>query len=101
MVIKRRKTHRAVKQDPWPVSAKRRAELRAQTEKFVLSMQAPLRTYRELKGKIDTTWKKLRKDVKGRSRRAIVKGRRDLLLLLGECNYMAREFKRCLSAKAR
>jgi len=81
------------------LSAKRRAELRMKAKKFAFTMQSPIRAYRDLEKKIDKTWKKLRTDVKNRSSRAIIKGRRDLLLLLGECNYMVRECGRCLAAK--
>ncbi|MBF8262915.1 MAG: hypothetical protein HW387_580 [Parachlamydiales bacterium] len=64
-------------------------------------MKAPLHAYHTLEKKIDKTWQKLRDDVKSRSRKAILKGRRDLLLLLGECNYMASECARCLKSKKR
>lgn len=101
MAIKRsirKKSKKAVKHST-QLSAKRRAELAEKAKKLVFTMKTPLRAYRELEKRIDKTWKKLRNDVKTRSRRAILKGRRDLLLLLGECNYMARECGRAIQAK--
>ena len=96
MVIKRRR-HLAKAR----LSAKRKSAIRRRAKKIAFSMKAPMKAYRTLEGKIDKTWTKLRQDVKTRSRKAIVKGRRDLLLLLGECNYMARECGRCLKGKKR
>lgn len=96
MVIKRRR-HRAKAR----ISAKRKAALRRKAKKIAFSMRAPMKAYHTLENKIDKTWDKLRKDVKTRSRKAIVKGRRDLLLLLGECNYMAKECGRVLKGKKR
>ena len=90
LLIKRKKSH---------ISAKRRAALRSKAQKIVFSMKAPMRTYRQIEQKIDKTWKKLRNDVKNRSVKAIKKGRNDLLLLLGECNYMVQECGRCLRRK--
>lgn len=99
MVIKRKKLHRTAKRRSSMLSAKRRAVLSAKAKKIAFNLKTPIRAYREIEKKIDTTWKKLRNDVKNRSRKAILKGRQDLLLLLGECNYMARECKRCLKGK--
>jgi hypothetical protein len=101
MVIKRKKVHRAAKRSATTLSSKRRTHLKKKAQKLIFSMQSPLRAYREIEHKIDKTWTKLRNDVKRRSRRAIIKGRRDLLLLLGECNYMAQECARCIAKKKR
>ena len=90
---------RQIKKTKPHISAKRRADLRKKAQKVAFTMTAPLRAYHEIERKIDKTWTQLRKDVKNRSHRAILKGRRDLLLLLGECNYMARECARFLSKK--
>jgi hypothetical protein len=84
MVLKRR------------IHPKRRLVLKRRAKNIAFTMKKPLMAYHELEKKIDKTWTKLRSDVKKRSHRAIIKGRRDLLLLLGECNYMARECARCL-----
>jgi len=99
MVVKRRKAHRAIKKKPSQLSAKRRAELSSKAKKLASTIKSPLRVYREIEKKIDTSWKKLRNAIKTGSRLAILKGRQELLLLLGECNYMTRECKRCLKQK--
>ena len=98
MAIKRK---RHVKRKKSVISSHRRAALLKKAKKIAFSMKAPLRTYVNIERKIDKTWKKLRTDVKNRSLKAIKKGRRDLLLLLGECNYMAKECARCLTKKSR
>jgi len=99
MVIKRssrKSPHAAKGSSSKQLSSKRRAALKAKAKKILCTIKTPLKAYRDIEHKIDTTWKKLRNDVKRRSRSAILKGRRDLLLLLGECNYMARECARRL-----
>jgi len=98
MAIKRK---RHIKTKKHVISTRRRATLRRKAKKIAFTMKAPMRTYFEIERKIDKTWKKLRNDVKNRSLKAIKKGRRDLLLLLGECNYMAKECTRCLTKKSR
>lgn len=79
------------------ISAKRKAQLSKRAKKIATTMKSPLNTYRDLERKIDKTWKKLRNDVKRKSLPAIIKGKNELLLLLGECNYMARECARYLT----
>jgi hypothetical protein len=54
-----------------------------------------IRIYRKLEKEINQTWKKLCIDVKRKSPAAITRDKNRLMLLLGECNYMAREFVRC------
>jgi hypothetical protein len=97
MAIRRIRRHRRVaKRKVGGVSARRRVTLRRKAKRIAYSIKAPVRTYHALEKKIDKAWQKLRRDVKRRSLRAIIKGRRDLLLLLGECNYLARECARCV-----
>ena len=51
--------------------------------------------FKELQGRVDKAWTKLRSDVKKKaSAQVILKDRNELLLLLGECNYMAKECMR-------
>lgn len=53
---------------------------------------AQWRAYRTLQDKADKAWVKLRSDVKEKaSPEILVRDRDELLLLLGECNYMAGE----------
>ncbi len=62
---------------------------------------AQWKTYRELQAKANKAWQKCRNDVKKNARSDIlIRDHNNLLLLLGECNYMARECMR-LSAKRR
>lgn len=57
------------------------------------------KAYKELQARADRAWEKFRDDVKKNARSEIlIKDHNHLLLLLGECNYMARECMR-ISAK--
>ena len=59
------------------------------------------KAYKELQMRADTAWEKFRNDVRKNARSDIlIKDHNHLLLLLGECNYMARECMR-ISAKSR
>ncbi|HSX10793.1 MAG TPA: hypothetical protein VLF94_03640 [Chlamydiales bacterium] len=58
--------------------------------------------YRHLQKRADTAWKKFRSDVKRNARSSVlVKDHNHLLLLLGECNYMARECARLNGQKTK
>lgn len=49
-------------------------------------------SYRKLQGQIDKAWNKLEADVKRKAHTEVIyRDRNELLLLLGECDYMARE----------
>ena len=51
--------------------------------------------YKKLQKRVDEAWVKLRKNVKKKaSPQILVQDKNHLLLLLGECNYMARECTR-------
>lgn len=57
--------------------------------------KAQWKAYQELQARADKAWEKLRQHVKKNAQSDILwKDRNDLLLLLGECNYMARECMR-------
>ena len=58
------------------------------------NMKANLKAYRTLEKKINETWTKLQKAVKEKRANAVLTGRENLKLLLGECTYMANECKR-------
>ena len=52
--------------------------------------------YKTLQKKIDVAWAKMKKDVKNKASVSVLtRDKNQLLLLLGECNYMARECKKC------
>lgn len=54
--------------------------------------KAHWQAYKKLETKADQAWKKFRTDVKKKAqRKVLIKDQSNLLLLLGECNYMARE----------
>ena len=54
------------------------------------------KTYRDLQKKVDKAWDKLQMDVKRKApANVLIRNKNQLLLLLGECNYMARECMRC------
>jgi hypothetical protein len=57
--------------------------------------KAQWKAYRDLQMRADKAWEKFRKDVKKNARSDIlIRDHNHLLLLLGECNYMARECMR-------
>ena len=59
--------------------------------------KAHFKTYRELKKKIELAFGRLRRDVEKKAPTSrIVKDRNELLLLLGECNYLTNEYLRYL-----
>ena len=59
------------------------------------------KAYRELQIRADKAWHKFRNDVKKNARsEVIINDHNQLLLLLGECNYMARECMR-MAAKGK
>ncbi len=80
-----------------------RGTMARQKKKSAMSMDAGKRynraaqwkAYRELQMKADKAWEKFRDDVKKNARSdIIIKDNNYLRLLLGECNYMARECMR-------
>jgi hypothetical protein len=59
------------------------------------NQKALWKAYQSLQARADKAWKKFRGDVRKNAKSdVIVKDQRNLLLLLGECNYMARECMR-------
>jgi hypothetical protein len=85
------------------------------TKKKTTKKQAPIRaskaspssctpdhwkTYRVLQKRVDTAWQQLQTDVRKKApAHVLVKSKNQLLLLLGECNYMARECMRIADAQ--
>ena len=57
--------------------------------------KAQWEAYKNLQKKVDAAWDKLKRDIRKKaSPKILIEGKNDLLLLLGECNYMARECMR-------
>ena len=64
-------------------------------EPTTFNRKAQWEAYRELQMQADEAWGKFRDDVKKNARSDIlIRDHNHLLLLLGECNYMARECMR-------
>jgi hypothetical protein len=60
--------------------------------------KAQWKAYRELQMRADKAWHKFRADVKRNAKSdVLIRDHSHLLLLLGECNYMARECMRIAS----
>ncbi|HSX25467.1 MAG TPA: hypothetical protein VLE89_00480 [Chlamydiales bacterium] len=56
------------------------------------------KAYKALQMKVDKAWSKLKTDVKRKVKtQTLIRDKNNLLLLLGECNYMARECARIVS----
>jgi predicted NAD-dependent protein-ADP-ribosyltransferase YbiA (DUF1768 family) len=73
-------------------AAKRRKPAK---KKAASNREAQWQAYRDLQHRVEKAWAKLRSDVRKKaSPEAILKDRNELLLLLGECDYMAREAAR-------
>lgn len=81
---------------------KKPAKRRAQTTTAARhNRQAYWKAYRELQEKADKAWEKFRTDVRKNARSDIlIRDHNHLRLLLGECNYMARECMR-IAAKGK
>lgn len=70
----------------------------APKQAVAFNRQAQWKAYRELQMRADQAWEKFRNDVKKNARSDIlIRDHNHLLLLLGECNYMARECMRIAS----
>lgn len=68
-------------------------------QSIAANKKAQWAAFKALQRKVDQAWNKLRLNVKKKApASAIAKDRNHLLLLLGECNYMARE---CAKAATR
>lgn len=58
--------------------------------------------YKELQAQVDKTWARLKQDIKKKATpQTLIRGKNELLLLLGECNYMANECMRLAAKKKR
>lgn len=78
--------------------AKRKTKGKAEAD----NSKALWKAYRDLHKKAESAWHKLRDDVrKDAGPSVLLKDRNRLLLILGECNYMARECSRMANKKMR
>jgi len=80
-------------------SPKRRAVRRkkpSSRKSLAKNKQAHWKAFKQLEKRANQAWTKLRADIKRKaSPQVILRDRNQLLLLLGECNYMTRECMRC------
>lgn len=76
----------------------KRAKKAGAKKATAFNKKAHWNAYKQLQMRADKAWKKFRADVKRNAQSSvIVKDQNHLLLLLGECNYMARECMRFAS----
>ncbi|HLB52974.1 MAG TPA: hypothetical protein VJK48_04630 [Chlamydiales bacterium] len=62
-------------------------------EQVTANSKAQWHAYRDLRAATDKAWTKLRADIKRKApMETLIKDRNALNLLLGECNYMTREY---------
>ena len=68
---------------------------RKKMSKNRINQKAHWAAFRDLQKQVDRAWKTLKNHIHRRANaRQIANDRNNLLLLLGECNYMTREWKR-------
>jgi hypothetical protein len=81
---------------------KKRAKLTPKEQSGLLNRKLYWKAFRELKAKADKAYKRLQSSMKKKSDPAtLLRHRNELLLLLGEANYMAKECARLAKAKAK
>jgi len=77
------------------ISRKKRAALALERAAIKFNRNSHWAVFRDLQNKADQAWEKLRANVQRRAPPEILtRDRNHLLLLLGECNYMAKECMR-------
>jgi hypothetical protein len=78
----------------------KRSKMTPQKKAGAFNRKAYWKAFRELQAKADKAWKKFHSSVKKKASSAtIANDRNQLLLVLGECNYMARECARLAKSK--
>ena len=83
-------------------SPKRAKKPSVEMEEVLVNQQIHWEAYKELRQRVDQAWAKLQTDIEQKVHPALlVRDKNDLLLLLGECNYMAREGMRYQSYNGR
>lgn len=93
----RKTTTRRAKKTTKKTSSHRRTKKRtsAKSADLMMNKRAHWEAYKHLQKRCDQAWNKLKADVKRKAAPEIlIKDKNQLLLLLGECNYMASECMR-------
>lgn len=82
------------------VSKKKKAPSRSRKTSTAHCSPDHWKTYRVLQKQVDTAWQQLQTDIRKKApEHVLVRSKNQLLLLLGECNYMARECMRIADAQ--
>lgn len=77
---------------------KKKAKTASKDKAVSVNRNAQWKAYRELQMQADKAWKKFHDDVRKNARAdVLIRDNNHMLLLLGECNYMARECMRIAS----
>jgi hypothetical protein len=80
---------------------KKKRSKKTATKSSISNRKTLWAAYRELQKKVDKAWSKLKSNVNRKAKpQVLIRDKNQLLLLLGECNYMARECTR-LESKSR
>ena len=80
---------------------KKKAKTASKDKAVSVNRNAQWKAYRELQMQADKAWKKFHDDVRKNARAdVLIRDNNHMLLLLGECNYMARECMR-IAAKGK
>lgn len=76
-------------------ATKKKTPVKAQKKSIAINQKAHWEAYQNLQKRVDKAWAKLQADVKRKAPPSVlIQNKNQLLLLLGECNYMARECMR-------
>ena len=79
-----------------PAAKKKVASMKKVSEKNLSpNGKTHLKTYKDLERRLGETWQKLCQNVEKLNKKAIAKDRDELMLLLGECDYMIHEYEKC------
>jgi len=95
---------RAATKKKAPTRKKRKVSPKAVAQRKEVSINetAQWNAYQELRRQIDHAWARLRADVEHNAHpQELMRDRNELLLLLGECNYMASECMQLAAKKKR
>ena len=77
------------------MTKKKTAKKSANAKAAAFNQKAQWQAYKQLQMRADKAWAKFRGDVARNARSdVLIQDQRQLILLLGECNYMARECMR-------
>lgn len=88
-----------MKQKALQTRAKTRIGSKSASPKSTQISAAQFKAFKSLEFKLNETWNNLHRSIKAGNRAAAAKYRNNLILLLGECDYIVHECARCLHKK--